>query len=88
MFIVKIDQPGVSVNPIRRSDGNAEFCGEFFDDVPLSPDDIIAELNPGWTAAKRLLVHERNATGGASPYVSGSDDQRETTIDDLLRLAT
>ena len=35
MFIVKIHQPGVTVEQIRQTDGSTEFCQEFFDDVPI-----------------------------------------------------
>ena len=30
------------------------------------------ERADGWTVATRLLVHERNAVGGGSPYTSGA----------------
>ena len=87
MFIVKIHQPGVTVNRIRQSDGNVEFCQEFFDDVPLTPEDVIGEVNDGWTLGQRLLFHERSATGGSSPYASGTAGRRIETIDDLVNLA-
>ena len=35
MFILKIHQPGVTVEQIRQVDGSMEFCQEFFDDVPI-----------------------------------------------------
>ncbi len=87
MFIVRIRQPGVTVNRIRQSDGNVEFCQEFFDDVPVAPDDVIGLVNDGWTVAQRLLFHERSATGGSSPYASGTAGRRIETIDDLVNLA-
>lgn len=87
MFIVKIHQPGVTVNRIRQSDGNVEFCQEFFDDVPLAPESVIGKVNDGWTVGQRLLFHERSATGGSSPYASGTAGRRTETIDDLVNLA-
>lgn len=71
VFIVKIHQPGVTVQQIRQVDGSMEFCEEFFDDVPLSVDDVLGDIDDGWTVASRLLVHERLAVGGGSPYTSG-----------------
>ena len=71
MFIVKIHQPGIQVEQIRQVDGSMEFCQEFFDDVPIPATDVVGEVDDGWTVATRLLVHERNAVGGASPYTSG-----------------
>ena len=71
MFIVQIHQPGITVEQIKQVNGAMEFCQEFFDDVALPAEDIIGAENDGWTVASRLLFHERNAVGGASPYSSG-----------------
>ncbi|HEY1279887.1 MAG TPA: acyl-CoA dehydrogenase family protein [Acidimicrobiales bacterium] len=71
MFIVKIHQPGITVEQIKQVNGAMEFCQEFFDDVAIPVADIMGALNDGWTVASRLLFHERNAVGGASPYSSG-----------------
>ena len=38
MFIVKIHQPGIQVEPIQQVNGSLEFCQEFFDDVRLPAD--------------------------------------------------
>ena len=71
MFIVQIHQPGITVEQIKQVNGAMEFCQEFFDDVAIPIEDIMGALNDGWTVASRLLFHERNAVGGASPYSSG-----------------
>ncbi|HEY1989654.1 MAG TPA: acyl-CoA dehydrogenase family protein [Acidimicrobiales bacterium] len=71
MFIMKIHQPGVEIQQIKMVNGTAEFCQEFFDDVPIPVADVVGEVNDGWTVASRLLYHERNAVGGGSPFVSG-----------------
>jgi alkylation response protein AidB-like acyl-CoA dehydrogenase len=71
MFILKIHQPGVTVEQIRQVDGSMEFCGEFFDDVPIPAADVVGDIDDGWTVATRLLTHERMAVGGGSPYTSG-----------------
>jgi alkylation response protein AidB-like acyl-CoA dehydrogenase len=85
MFILEIHQPGVQVEQIRQLDGSMEFCQEFFDDVPIPVADVVGEIDDGWTVASRLLVHERMAVGGASPYTSGrSDGQSSAGQDDQL----
>ncbi len=71
MFIVKIHQPGIQVEQIRQVDGSLEFCQEFFDDVAIPATDVVGDIDDGWTVATRLLVHERSAVGGGSPYTSG-----------------
>jgi alkylation response protein AidB-like acyl-CoA dehydrogenase len=84
MFIVQIHQPGVTVEQIRQVDGSMEFCQEFFDDVPLSIDDVVGEIDDGWTVASALLVHERLAVGGGSPYLSGRSGSHDSADDDPL----
>ena len=76
MFMIKIHQPGIDVQQIKMSNGSNEFCQEFFDDVAIPIEDVIGEINDGWTVASRLLFHERDAVGGGSPYLSGSSGGR------------
>ncbi|MSO87406.1 MAG: acyl-CoA dehydrogenase [Acidimicrobiia bacterium] len=82
MFIVKIHQPGIQVEQIRQVDGSMEFCQEFFDDVPIPVANVVGEVDDGWTVATRLLVHERNAVGGGSPYTSGRSGGHESSGQD------
>ncbi len=82
MFIVKIHQPGIQVEQIRQVDGSMEFCQEFFDDVAIPVSDVVGEVDDGWTVATRLLVHERNAVGGGSPYTSGRSEGHDTSRED------
>ncbi|HMJ78883.1 MAG TPA: acyl-CoA dehydrogenase family protein [Iamia sp.] len=77
MFILPIHQPGVTVEPIRQVDGSMEFCQEFFDDVALPVADVVGDVDDGWSVASRLLVHERMAVGGGSPYTSGHSSGHE-----------
>lgn len=80
MFIVAIHQPGITVEPIAQVDGSTEFCQEFFDDVAIPATAVVGAIDDGWTVASRLLVHERAAVGGASPYTSGRSVGHEPTI--------
>jgi alkylation response protein AidB-like acyl-CoA dehydrogenase len=84
MFIMPIHQPGVTVDQIRQVDGSMEFCQEFFDDVQIPVGDVIGAVDDGWTVASRLLVHERLATGGGSPYTSGRAGGHDADDDDNL----
>ena len=58
-LLVDMDQPGITVRPIPDISGQAEFCEVFFDDVRTPADNLIGELNKGWTVAKSLLGFER-----------------------------
>ena len=71
MLIVKVHQPGIQVRQIKQVDGTEEFCQEFFDDVRIPADQMVGQVNDGWTVASRLLFHERAAVSGASPYEVG-----------------
>lgn len=84
MFIVKIHQPGVTVERIRQVDGSLEFCGEFFDDVAVPVADVVGEIDDGWAVATRLLTHERMAVGGGSPYTSGRSIGHDSSAVDAV----
>ena len=89
-FIVKIHQPGIEVQQIKMVNGANEFCQEFFDDVAIPAENVVGEVNDGWTVATRLLYHERDAVGGGSPYTSGISGGRGdhgTSRGDLIELA-
>jgi alkylation response protein AidB-like acyl-CoA dehydrogenase len=81
-FLVPLRAKGVTVQRIRQVNGNAEFCQEFFDDVVLTGDDIIGEVNDGWTVAQTMLLFER---GGANRTPKATDFRE--LPDDLVTLA-
>jgi alkylation response protein AidB-like acyl-CoA dehydrogenase len=79
-LLVDMDQPGVRVRPIRLISGNSPFCETFFEDAIAKKEDLLGELNHGWTVGKRLLQFERSTHGG----VNTSGTQRS---EDAPRLA-
>jgi alkylation response protein AidB-like acyl-CoA dehydrogenase len=83
-FAVATDAPGVTVQPIKEINGDAEFCQEFFDDVELTDDDVIGEVNRGWSVAQTMLVFERG--GGGAVAVPEPPDARRLPSD-LVALA-
>jgi alkylation response protein AidB-like acyl-CoA dehydrogenase len=74
MFLVKIDQPGVTVRRIVEINGRSEFCEVFLDNVVLPVDSVVGEVNNGWAVASRQLLHERRAMGGGSEFASGIEE--------------
>jgi len=50
-FAVPLRAAGVSVHPIREITGGAEFCQEFLDGVRVRGDEVIGEVDQGWTVA-------------------------------------
>jgi alkylation response protein AidB-like acyl-CoA dehydrogenase len=66
-FAVSTRAKGVTVRPIRQINGASGFCEAFLDDVLVAGDDIIGEVNQGWSVAQTMLVYERGAgESGAS----------------------
>ncbi|WP_116368661.1 acyl-CoA dehydrogenase family protein [Parahaliea mediterranea] len=71
-LLIDMASPGVSVTPIELISGESEFCQTFFDNVKVPKENLVGELNKGWSIAKALLVHERKLMSEM-----GSDSPRE-----------
>ncbi|MDT5016915.1 MAG: hypothetical protein QOD39_3075 [Mycobacterium sp.] len=63
MFIVPMDNAGVSVRPLRQMDGESKFNEVFFDDAELNNDALIGEEDEGWAIAMVTLGRERLTLG-------------------------
>ncbi len=63
-ILLDMHQPGVTVKPIALISGSSPFCETFLDDAVARRDDVVGELNKGWTVGKRLLQFERSGIGG------------------------
>lgn len=62
--------PGVEARPIKLISGKSPFCETFFEDVKVRKDQLVGELNKGWSIAKYLLTHEREMIGGQGQDVT------------------
>ncbi|MEA2214033.1 MAG: hypothetical protein QOF83_3981 [Solirubrobacteraceae bacterium] len=60
-FLLPMDTPGVNVRPLRHMLGEAEFNEVFLDDVVISDDLRIGEVDGGWRVAMATLSYERVA---------------------------
>ncbi len=76
-LLLPMDQEGVTVKPIRLISGDSPFNETFFDNAIASREDLVGELNKGWTVGKRLLQHERS---GMESLVSGSADAESSSL--------
>lgn len=56
--LIPIDAEGVTVRPIRRMNGLAEFNEVFLDDVRVPLDNVIGAIDQGWRVTKTTLAHE------------------------------
>lgn len=81
-FAVSTKADGLTIRPIVQIDGEAGFCQEFLDDVVVSADDVIGEVNQGWAVAQTMLVYERGAGQSGSVIM-----EPRTLAPDLVALA-
>lgn len=58
-LLIKMDTPGVTVRPIRSIAGGAELNEVFLDNVRVPKQNLLGEVDKGWTYAKYLLAKER-----------------------------
>jgi alkylation response protein AidB-like acyl-CoA dehydrogenase len=80
--LLPMDQEGVTVKPIQLISGSSPFCETFFDDAIASREDLVGDMNKGWTVGKRLLQYERSASSVKSktkkkyvnPYAKIAED--------------
>ncbi len=57
--VAPMKSEGLTVKPMLTTGGTDAFCETFFDNVKIPKENLIGELNNGWTVAKSLLGHER-----------------------------
>ena len=79
-LLLPMDQPGVTVKPIRLISGASPFNSTFFDNAIAAKEDLIGELNKGWTVGKRLLQHERS--GMEALVMGGAGGSEEDGLPD------
>lgn len=61
-LLVPLDQPGVSIRPIRQITGDAEFNELFLDDARTAADNVLGKVGGGWEVAMSLLGIERGVS--------------------------
>jgi len=64
LVLFDMESPGVESRPVQLISGTSQFCEAYLDDVRVEKDQVVGEINNGWTIAKYLLTHERELIGG------------------------
>lgn len=62
-LLVDMKTRGITINPIVNLTGSKDFCGVFFDNVKVPKENLVGNLNQGWTMAKAALGSERVMIG-------------------------
>ena len=61
-LLVPMNQPGVTVRPIRQMTGEAEFNEVFFDNAETAAENIVGQPGEGWKVAMATLAFERGVS--------------------------
>ena len=64
-FAFPMDQPGVTIRPLREMTGRALFNEVFIDEARAADADIIGGQSNGWAVANTTLMFERASLGSA-----------------------
>ncbi len=65
-FALAMDQPGVTVRPLRQISGAYHFNEVFLDEAFVPEGDLIGELGGGWAVLRTMLASERASIGGGT----------------------
>jgi alkylation response protein AidB-like acyl-CoA dehydrogenase len=66
-LLCPLDQPGIEIRPIKMLTGISEFNEVFFAGARTAVDNIVGEVNGGWSVATALLGHERGEEAATNP---------------------
>ena len=80
-LLIDMTTAGISTAPIRLINGPSAFCQTFFDNVRVPKANLLGKLGQGWTLAKQLLQHERQAIGS----IGRGDARRALTLPELAQ---
>jgi alkylation response protein AidB-like acyl-CoA dehydrogenase len=61
-LLLPLDQPGISIRPIRQMSGGSEFNEVFFDEAVAEADCLVGAPGDGWKVAMGLLEVERGVS--------------------------
>jgi len=64
LLLIPMDNPGITVRPIKTLDGGFDVNEVFLDQVKVPVENLVGAENEGWTIAKYLLGHERTNIAG------------------------
>ena len=75
-LLVPIEQPGVEVRPIKMMTGESEFNETFFTGARCPRENVVGEVNGGWSVAMTLLGFERGEAAATLPIMFGDEFAR------------
>lgn len=82
-ILLDLSTPGVTIKPIKLISGASPFCESFFDNVRIPVENVVHQINQGWTVAKALLGHERTMI--ASVFGAGQRSRRSDRVVEVAK---
>ena len=61
-LLMPLNQPGITIRPIRQINGDAEFNETFFDGARTAAENLVSTPGNGWRVAMGLLAFERGVS--------------------------
>jgi alkylation response protein AidB-like acyl-CoA dehydrogenase len=83
--LLKLDQPGVDIRPLRHITGEADFNEVFLDGARVPDTQRVGDVGDGWRVANATLSSERQMVAGAGS--GGVDRIGGLGVDHALDLA-
>ena len=68
-FAFRLDQPGVTIRPLREMTGHAVFNEVFFDEARCPHDNLVGGEGNGWAVTQTTLHFERTGIGAGGDHV-------------------
>lgn len=78
LFLVDIKSPGISCKPLKTIAGDKQ-CEVTFDNVRVSEESVLGEVDKGWTYVEKVLA--KAAVARCAEMVGGAQQVLEMTLD-------
>ena len=79
-MIIPMDLAGIDVRPLKQMSGDSDFNEVFLDDVRVPRENLLGELNDGWSVLNKMLTHERIALSAGTISSSMVSDDFDTLL--------
>ncbi|MEO0493768.1 MAG: acyl-CoA dehydrogenase family protein [Actinomycetota bacterium] len=71
--LVDMSTPGIEVRPLVQINGSAHFNEVFLDEVRIPVENVIGDIDAGWTVARTVLANEAAFIGGSAKTLASTN---------------
>ena len=71
LLLLDLRTPGVEIRPLRQITGACHFNEVFLTDARVPVENVVGDIDSGWTVARAVLAHEASVIGGGNPAATG-----------------